>query len=190
MPTSPTRGPCEKQTPRGLAEEAGERFPSPCHGCCCCYSCSCSPRDWGTSYSRPARSGCRAWFYSLGGWRRCPGLPQPPHGHTPWPYIGRIFNSVSKNSRNSDTSASNSWEKVALLQVGKMAVLLVLLLVGCCVLQGRLLTNDWLFFPRGWRKTWQGSPAAREEIKGWRESSFFKRDWVIFVSLHECTTYD
>lgn len=34
VPTAPTRGPCEKQTPRGLAEEAGERFLSPCHGCC------------------------------------------------------------------------------------------------------------------------------------------------------------
>lgn len=90
FPTAPTRGPCEKQTPRGLAEEAGERFPSPCHGCCCC--CPCSPRDSGTSHSRPARNGCCAGFCSVQ-WlgRRCPWLPGPRYDHGPQLCTARIF---------------------------------------------------------------------------------------------------
>ena len=87
-PTAPTRGPCEKQTPRGLAEEAGERFPSPCLGCCCC---PCSPRDSGTSHRRPARSGAVSGSAFPGGWRRYPGLIGPPHGRGPWPYNPENF---------------------------------------------------------------------------------------------------
>lgn len=77
LPTAPNRGPCEKQTPRGLAEEAGERFPRPCHGCC---RGPCSPGGSGTSRRRPAGNGCRAWF------SRPPPPPLPAAARpAPWP---------------------------------------------------------------------------------------------------------
>lgn len=82
-PTAPTRGPCEKQTPRGLEEETGERFSSPCHGCCCC---SRNPRDWGACHSRPARSGYSVWFCSRvagAGARGSPALPSRSPGLVP-----------------------------------------------------------------------------------------------------------
>lgn len=69
VPTAPNRGPCEKQTPRGLAEEAGERFPSPCHGCC--RRCPCSPpgtREPATA-GLPGTGAVRGSAFS-GGWRR------------------------------------------------------------------------------------------------------------------------
>lgn len=84
VPTAPNRGPREKQTPRGLAEEAGERFPSPCRGCC---RCPCSPWDSGTSYSWPARNGAVRGSALSGGWRRCPGVPGPPHGLAPREFL-------------------------------------------------------------------------------------------------------
>lgn len=94
VPTAPTRGPCEKQTPGGLAEEAGERFPSPCHGCCC----PCSPRDSGASHSRPARDGCGAWLCSLGWLAPLPRTRRPPHDRGPRPCTGRIFRKEIRHS--------------------------------------------------------------------------------------------
>lgn len=82
VPTAPTRGPCKKQTPRGLAEEAGERFPSPCHGCCC--SCSCSPRDWETSTAGPQGAGSVRGF-ALVCLAPVSQATSPPHSCEPRP---------------------------------------------------------------------------------------------------------
>lgn len=63
-------------------------------------------------------------------------------------------------------------------------------LVTLCVLQGRILITDWSLVPRGWRKTWHGSPAAQEEIKGWREGRLSRRDWMSLMSLRGYAAYD
>lgn len=77
VPTAPTRGPCEKQTPRGLAEEAGERFPRPCHGCC---RCPCG-------LGRPPQQACRERVPRVvplaAAWRRCPGSSAHPAAAAP-----------------------------------------------------------------------------------------------------------
>lgn len=93
LPTAPSRGPCEKQTPRGLAEEAGDRFPRPCHGCC---RGPCSPGGSGTSRSRPAGNGCRAWF-SRAPPPPLPPVPGPPHGRGPRPGAARMFRQQTRH---------------------------------------------------------------------------------------------
>lgn len=66
--------------------------------------CPCSPRDSGTSHSRPARSGCRAWFCSLGWLAPVPPAPRPTPRLGPRPRTGRIFR---KKIRRSDQLVKN-----------------------------------------------------------------------------------
>lgn len=76
----PQPGAMRKANPRGLAEEAGERFPSPCYGCC---RGPCSPGGSGTSRSRPPGNGCRAWCSPAP--PPLPPLPGPPARQPPGP---------------------------------------------------------------------------------------------------------